>query len=82
MIVVDFHRRTIHAAGESYSHKDYFNLWDCDHCWKQFVANVTRLNRNEEMVRFFAEFHDNMCAGRAIGVVDGIRRILEDEYER
>ena len=80
MILLDFEKRAFRAVRDT-SHQDHFNLWDCDTCWKQFVANLIRLNRNEEIRELFAQLNDKMNANAAIRVVDGLRRILQSEYQ-
>jgi hypothetical protein len=80
MILLDFEKQALSVV-RGMDYKDYFNLWDCDVCWKQFDSNVIRVNRNEEMGKLFAEFNGKMHADTAIRVVDGLRRILEAGYE-
>ncbi len=80
MILLDFEEQALRAV-RGMDYRDSFDLWDCDPCWKQYVANVSRLNRNEEMGELFAEFNGKMHADTAIRVIDGLRRILEAEYE-
>ncbi len=80
MILLDLQKRTVRAV-RSVDWKDSFELWNCDVCWKQFGENVSRLNQNEEMGELFVEFKGKMNAESAVRVVDGVRRILEAEYE-
>jgi hypothetical protein len=80
MILLDFEKRALRAV-RGMDQRDFFNLWNCGFCWKQFDANVTRLNRNEEIGKLFAEFNGKMHADTTIRVVDGLRMILEAEYE-
>lgn len=79
--MVDFQGQKVRAVRGEKSHKDYFNLWDCEICWAQFVANVDRLNRSEEVVGLFADMIRKKDAERAIEVVDGVRRNLERQYD-
>ena len=80
MILLDFEKRALGAV-RGMDYRDFFNLWDCNRCWNQFIANVIRVNQNEEIGQLFADFNGKMCADTAIRVVDGVRRILEAEYE-
>ena len=80
MVLLDFEKQALRAV-RGMDQRDSFNLWNCDFCWKQFDANVTRLNRNKEIGKLLADFNGKMHADTTIRVVDGLRRILEAEYE-
>ena len=81
LILVDFRERQVRAVRGMESHRDFFNLWDCNDCWTEFVENVDRLNGNEEIVKLFAAFHIRLDASAAIEVVDGVRRNLKSKYD-